>query len=198
MAKTQTLPTWLCLNACDDKTASGFADVRTGEEIHGGALNLGDYFDLTEAEAKQLSYLTTGTLHAGRYRRVQVDSGATQAYVKTGTIGYMVSGLQPNLNVVTSYDKGIVGVHPVVFLNAITVGNFGFVQEMGIATCLCQAAALSAVGAAGNLVNAVATGVIDAPAATTTWTQNIVGIQLDPAMIATKIRVSLLWVAQQG
>jgi hypothetical protein len=191
MPKNQTLPTWLCLNACDDKTATGMADVRTGDAIYGGALNLGDYFDITEAEAKQLSYLTTGTLHAGRYRRVQVDSGATQAYVKTGTIGYMVSGLQPNLNVVTSYDKGIVGVHTVIFLNAITAGNFGFVQEVcgGIGNCLCGTTITSA-GTAGDPVNAVATGVIDRPSSTI-WVPAQVGLCLDPPMPKTIIRVSL-------
>ncbi len=128
------VPTWLALNAANDQSPSYFLDPRLQVPVFAGGLNEGDFFDLTESEANNLSYTTTGTLHAGRYRRVVVDSGATASNVKTGAIGLMVAGAQPKLNRVTSYDKGIVGAHPVVFLNAITPGNYGFVQEGGIAT----------------------------------------------------------------
>jgi|WetSurMetagenome_2_1015567.scaffolds.fasta_scaffold382401_1 hypothetical protein len=191
MPHNQTLPTWLALNACDDASATGMADQRTNTPYYGGALNLGDYFDLTDAEAKMLSYTTTGTLYAGRYRRVQVDSAATAAYVKQGTIGYQVSGKQMDLNLVTSYDKGIVGIHPVVFLNAITPGNYGFVQELGIATCLCGATITKAGGgASGDLCNAAATGVVDDP---TTQTPIIgtIGIFFDPPGPSRKVRVAM-------
>jgi hypothetical protein len=200
MPLQQILPTWLCLNAANDTSASGFTDVRTGEAIRAGGLNLGDYFDLTEREANQLSYTTYGTLHAGRYRRVQVDSGATAGYVKTGCIGYMVKGLQPNLNVVTSYDVGIVGVHCVVFLNTVTVGNFCFVQELGIANCLCGATITNGVSSSvGLIVNSAATGVVDIPSGQPSiWIPNQVGLSLDPAMPATIIRVAMTVPAIQG
>src|SRR3954467_12964364 len=124
-----TLPTWLALNAANDTSPSYFTDLRTGAPVFAGGLNLGEYFDLTHKEANQLSYKTTGILYAGRYRRVQVDSGATAANVKTGTIGLMPSlavvGLNglgtrnPPVNIVTSYDQAIGGANslrPVVFL----------------------------------------------------------------------------------
>ena len=58
------------------------------------------------------------------------------------------------MNVITSADlaigtasagnAGIGPVHPVVFLNTITPGNFGFIQELGVATVLSGAATTQA------------------------------------------------------
>ncbi len=163
MPHTQTLATWKAINSCNDTSPTGMTDPRTGIAYYGGALNLGDYFDMTEQEAQNASYLTNGTLHAGRYRRVQVDSGATGSNVKTGTIGLMVAGGQPALNLVTSYDKGIVGAHPVVFLNTVTAGNYTFVQELGIASVLCGATVTKSGPASGDLLNSTTLGVVDDP-----------------------------------
>jgi hypothetical protein len=156
MPQLQTLPTWIALNAANFSSPTGLTDLRTGNPQYGGALNVGDYFDLTEAEANQLSYTTTGTLHAGRYRFVQVDSGATAANVKTGTVGLLCT-LAKGVNVITSFDQGLgAGLRQVVFLNSITPGNYGFVQEQGDANVLFGS---TASGAAGVLVYAAATGV---------------------------------------
>jgi hypothetical protein len=196
------LPTWLALNGCNDTTASGMSNLRTGAPVNAGGLNLGDFFDLTEAEANQLSNTTTGTLHAGRYRRVQVDSGATASNVKTGTIGYMVAGGQPQLNLVTSFDKSLVGVHPVVFLNSVTPGNYGFVQEMGVANCLCGATLTNAGvsvggGSTAQQVNAVTLGVLDVPNTQETVPATI-GLALDPPNPNTIIRVYMTVSGTQG
>lgn len=155
------LPNWFALNACNDTSPTGLTDPRTGNPYFGGGLNLGDFFDLTEAEANALSYTTLPAvqLHAGRYRRVQVDSGATASNVKVGTVGLMGSGQQPQLNRVTSYDKGIVGAHVVIFLNAITPGNFGFVQELGIASVLMGATLQKAAPATGDVIVSTTLGV---------------------------------------
>ncbi len=217
------LPTWLAINNVTSGSQSGQTDPITGFPYAGGGLNLGDYFDLTSDEAPNASYTTNGILFQGRYRYVQVDSGATAANVKTGTVGYMRSGstvksvvvltqgsgqtvgtyqvaanvgsgggsgaiiqvivtsataitvsvvnggfgyvsaptftlatggtvgtvvaqLGGSPNVVTSADiaigtasatnAGIGPVRPVVFLNTITPGNYGFIQELGTATVL--------------------------------------------------------------
>lgn len=155
------LPNWFAINACNDTSPTGLTDPRTGNPYFGGGLNLGDFFDLTEAEANALSYTTLPAvqLHAGRYRRVQVDSGATASNVKVGTVGLMGSGQQPQLNRVTSYDKGIVGAHVVIFLNAITPGNFGFVQELGIASVLMGATLQKAAPATGDVIVSTTLGV---------------------------------------
>ena len=219
----QALPTWAAINNFNSASQSGQTDPVTGFPYAGGGLNLGDYFDLTNEEAAGASNVANGILYNGRYRYVQVDSGATAANVKTGTIGYIRSGntmksavtitagsgqtngtyqVSANLgsgggsgaiisvtiaggaivgnptvvsggfgyvsaptftiaqggtpgtvvaqlsiseNVVTSADQALSSnaaaaaagaVHPVVFLNVITPGNFGFVQESGVATVL--------------------------------------------------------------
>ena len=227
MPQQQILPTWTSLNNANSTSQSGMSDPISGQPYNSGGLNLGDYFDITNDEAMSLSYQTNGILYAGRYRWVQVDSGATAANVKTGTVGYIRSGMtvksvgitnagsggnagsyvvnatvgsgggsgaqitvtvgsagtitsavvtnpgygyvsapsfnvatptgasastvQAELgitpNVVTSADvafgaasnpalAGVGPVRPVVFLNSIASGNYGFVQELGTATVL--------------------------------------------------------------
>jgi hypothetical protein len=252
MPQQQALPTWLSLNAVNSPYQSGQGDAYTGFPYAGGGLNQGDYFDLTNDEALGASNPATGILYNGRYRYVQVDSGATAAYVKTGTVGYIRSGsvmksavtitagsgqtngsyqiaanvgsgggsgaiisitisggaivgnptvvyagfgyvspptftvaqggtpgtvvaqLSISESIVTSADialtpastnAGIGPVHPVVFLNAITPGNFGFVQESGVATVLAGATytqsqsqnALPSTASNGTMVASVAT-----------------------------------------
>lgn len=150
MPYNPTLPTWTNLNAADSTSSTGQTDLRTGLALQGGNLVLGDYFDVREAEANQLSDTTVGTLHAGRYRWVQVDSAATAANVKTGTIGLLAS-LAQGVNVVTSYDKGLGtatgNLRPVVFLNAIAPGDYGFIQELGQASVLAAAGISAGAGA---------------------------------------------------
>lgn len=242
MPLQQILPTWLALNNANFPTASGIQDLRTGQDFPAGGLNLGDYFDTTEREANNVSYAVNGLLHSGRYRLVHVDSGATVANVKTGTVGYLRAGtfvqgavattagsgatagsymvpvpvnsgngngavlaitigatggisaisvaqggfgytttptisnaqiatvitgltgsvvslmLNTSPNEVTSADQANTSntkVCPVVFLNSITPGNYGFVQELGVATVIGTAA-----GTANNFVNVTpATGI---------------------------------------
>jgi len=195
------LPTWLALNSCNDSSPTGLSDARTGLAYMAGGLNLGDYFDLTEQEAQGIDYVPQGgpqvTLHAGRYRRVQVDSGATASNVKTGTIGLMVAGLQPNLNVVTSYDKGIVGAHVVVFLNAITPGNYGFVQELGIASVLCGATLQKAAPASGDILVTTTLGVAQDLTAQTV-DKEMLGVALSPPSPTTLCLVQLDQTTLQG
>src|SRR3954469_24908577 len=205
MPQQQILPTWLALNACNDTSASGQSELRTGLAVNAGGLNLGDYFDLTNAEAKVLSYPTNGTLYLGRYRRVQVDSGATAANVKTGTIGLMASpaaiqidlgGRLPlSMNVVTSYDQGLVaGLRPVVFLNTVTPGNFCFVQELGVATVLGKTG-LTATPAIGDAIIVGTSGLVDDPTQSTTLTyaleKLIVGEAIDLPVSAGLFRILL-------
>lgn len=222
MPAIQAIPTWLAWNNCNFTSPTGLTDLATGQPIAAGGLNAGDYFSATNEEAANASYTTNGILYSGRYRLVQVDSGATVANVKTGTVGYLTAGkavksvvvltagsgqtagtytvavntpsgggtgaiiqvivaangtvatpptvlqggsnfttvptftmptsaggtgatfvaqLNTTPNLVTSADAvaAIVPVRPVVFLNAITPGNYGFVQELGTATVLAGA-----------------------------------------------------------
>ena len=202
------VPTWLALNAADDTSPSYFTDLRTGQPVLAGGLNNGDYFDLTNEEANVLSYVTTGKLYAGRYRRVKVDSGATAANVKTGTIGLMDSIAaqplnmfgspfrNPPMNVVTSYDKGqgsAVTLRPVIFLNVITPGNYGFVQELGVASVLFKTG-LTGTGVIGGVVGSSTSGLADAPASQTAVVSTSIGIAIDLPISATLSRILLQYV----
>ncbi len=172
-------------------------DLRTGQAVNAGGLNLGDYFDLTEAEANQLSYTTTGLLHAGRYRRVQVDSGATAANVKTGTIGVMNAAIAPlTFNIVTSADINVVNypLHPVVFLNPVTPGNYCFVQELGLATVL--GAATVTQKAVGSMAITTSNGTVDG--ATNTYTNTFIGYMAENAQNGKLFKVILDLPVVQG
>jgi hypothetical protein len=92
MPKQQIIPIWGGLNNANSPSATGLVDPVTGQQYNSGGLDRGDYFDLTEKEASSLSLATVGLCHEGRYRWVQVDSGATTANVKTGTVGYIRTG----------------------------------------------------------------------------------------------------------
>ncbi len=172
MPMLRGLTTWFAINAANDTSPSGITDPVTGQPIYIPDLNEGVYVDLTNYEAAQISDTLIGTLYNGRYRRIRVDSGATAANVKTGTIGLMpsfaalaIDGVPsgtPSSNVVTSYDQGIAaGVRPVVFLNAITPGNWGWVQELGFATILYNATIQKATPAIGDLLDSVAGGLVN-------------------------------------
>jgi hypothetical protein len=249
MPLTPSLPTWLAWNNANFTSPTGLTDPDSGQPVAAGGLNLGDYFDATNGEAANASYGVNGKLYAGRYRLVQVDSGATAANVKTGTVGYLRAGglsgtvnsvvitnagtgatagtytiaasfgaggtgaviqvvvastglitavsvlnggygynsvptfsltatgttagavaaqLDSTPNIVSSADQIGVGtavqVRPVVFLNSITPGNFGFIQELGTATVLNAA---STVQATGNFANVtITTGVMAASGTT--------------------------------
>jgi hypothetical protein len=199
MPQQQALPAWVVLNGSNDTTASGMADQYTGFPYNAGGLNLGDYFDCTSAEAFRNCKPSTAVLYCGRYRRIQVDSGATAANVKTGTIGLLASqaaagidigniggALPVSMNIVTSFDKGIgsaTSVRPVVFLNAITPGNFGWIQELGVANVLGKATLTNATPLAGDIIISSTSGLVDDPTQSTTLTYTlyaqIIGVAYD-------------------
>lgn len=172
MPQQQTITTWFALNGANDVSPSGMADIRTGEPIFVGGLNVGDYFDLTEKEANQLSYIDTGLpfLHAGRYRRIRIDPNATAAQIAVGHIGFMSPTLIPPVTpdfsgsgwgVVTSADKpGVhVGLRPVIFLNVIDPGKYGFIQELGVASVKMGGAAAAGAGVMANTTGLAVAGV---------------------------------------
>ncbi len=162
---------------------SGMTDIRTGLPYLAGGLIVGGFFDLTEAEAQNLS---GNVLHTGRYRFIQLDSTATASNVKFGSIGLMKTlALGPNF--ITSFDKGLAaGLHPVVFVASptstqISAGAFIFVQELGVAVVNYRATLTAAAPAVGDLVVTFSGGggLLDDPTQSTALTYaleaNIVG-----------------------
>lgn len=272
MPLTPSLPTWLAWNNANFTSPTGLTDMATGQPVAAGGLNLGDYFDATNQEAANASYATNGKLYAGRYRLVQVDSGATAANVKTGTVGYLRAGggagsvnaviitnagtgatagtytvaatvgsgagsgsviqvvvgsagtitsvsvlnggfgynsvpsfsltatgttggtvaaqLDSSPNIVTSFDQvganTAVAVRPVVYLNSITPGNYGFIQELGTATVLGNGTVGTA--ATGNFVTVTTGGTVTAG---TTYTVATVGQALDLPLASALYKVVL-------
>lgn len=266
----KALPTWLAVNNCNFSSPTALTDQYTGQPYTGGQINVGDYTDLDNETAASLSYTTNGTLFAGRYRYVQVDSSATAAYVKTGTVGYLRKGtsvssvritgagtgqtngtysiagvggggvgalvsvtiagglvtqatvvqggygyateptftiseggtpgtLQAQLNstpnLVTSYDQAVSNgfgpgaVRQVVFLNAITPGNYGFVQEDGIATVLGNGTIGTA--AEGNWVNSTTGGTVNATAANGSPIGATIGKAIDLPLASNLFKIYL-------
>lgn len=100
------IPIWQGLNNANSPSATGLLDTVTGQQYNTGGLQAGDYFDLTEKEANSLSTTTVGLCHSGRYRYVQLDSGATVANVKTGTVGYLRAGTFVQNVVITNAGTG--------------------------------------------------------------------------------------------
>jgi len=218
------------LNLSNDTTDGAFTDPISGQKVPGGGLILGDYIELTDAEALTVCDIPTGILFGGRYRRIKLDAGATVANVLKGNAAFVVPGssvfnvvatvvgvaLTPGTYLVNATGGGgtgaqisvvvgaggtvtsttlvnggknytttptftlaaggttnatfvvfmvindyivttsnIVGVNLSqgrgVFLNVITPGNYGWIQENGIATFNVSTAA----GAIGALVTAV-------------------------------------------
>lgn len=279
MPLTPSLPTWLAWNNGNFTSPTGLSDAYNGQPVAAGGLNLGAYFDATNEEAGNASYAVNGRLYAGRYRLVQVDSGATAANVKTGTIGYLAAGsgsgivrtavitnagtgatagtytvaatlgsgggsgaviqvtigsagtitavsvlnagfgyssvpsfsltatgttggaiaaqLGTSPNAVTSYDQAAptaitgVPVRPVVFLNAITPGNYGFIQELGTATVLGNATQAQTVP--GSYCNANTGGTITTTAASGSPIGSTIGVAIDPPLASNLFKVQLAY-----
>lgn len=139
---------------------SGMTDIRTGLPYQAGGLIVGAYFDLTEAEAQALS---GNVLHTGRYRFVQIDSTATAANIKAGSVGLMKS-LALGVNFITSFDLGLAGgLHPVVFINSptatqISAGAYLFVQEQGIVKVNYRTSLTNGTPAVGDQVSTFSGG----------------------------------------
>lgn len=279
MPLTPSLPTWLAWNNANFISPTGLNDAYNGQQIAAGGLNIGAYFDATNEEAGNASYGVNGRLYAGRYRLVQVDSGATAANVKTGTIGYLAAGsgsgivrtaiitnagtgatagtytiaatlgsgggsgaviqvtvgsagtitavsvlnagfgyssvpsfsltatgttggavaaqLGTSPNAVTSYDQAVpqvtgVPVRPVVFLNAITPGNYGFIQELGTATVLGNGT-IGGGNAPGGFCNAAAGGTVATTAASGSPIGSTIGVAIDLPLANNLFKVQLAY-----
>lgn len=260
------------LNAVNSTTATASSDPVTGTAIATGTL-LGLYCDMDDATAASVSNTSIGLLYGGRYRLVQVDSAATAANVKTGTvaafavgqsvqnvaivtagtgqtngtyvanassgaaqIAYTIAGglltsvqvinggtgyttvptftiaaggtpgtvaaqMSVTPNRVTSFDQGLgTGATAVptrgVFLNSITPGNYGWIQEQGKATVL-GAAAIGASPNIGAFAQSAAAGLVTAAGANTQGVTTV-GYAIDLPANSTLFRVMMTLPNFQG
>ena len=139
------------------------AEVATGAPISTGAFP-GNVFFLTEAQANQLSQSSVNSAplmvcHEGWYAVVQVSASATVANIVQGAIGAMtaIPTTTATSNAPIAYScvvtdgataatAGLLGVNPVIFLNAVTAGNYTIVQVSGDANVLLAAAQTTVIG----------------------------------------------------
>jgi hypothetical protein len=163
------------------------AEVVTGLQIATGARpGPGEAFYLTESFANQLSLTaingaTVMTCHAGWYMIAQVDAAATASLIAQGTIGARTGLTYLGVNtakVVTDAASANTnlgaGQNPVIFLNAVTPGNYTIVQLSGDANVLGSAAITKGAALAYSLT----TGQVATSAAPTTYAilQTLVGL----------------------
>jgi len=141
------------------------AEVVTGLPIPTGAYP-GNCFYLTEQQANQLSQFPINSApqmvcHAGWYMVVQVSAAATTANIKQGAIGAMLgiatTTAQANANIptqcivtdgATAATASMLGMNPVVFLNAVTPGNYTIVGVGGDFNVLLAASQTTVIGQA--------------------------------------------------
>lgn len=141
------------------------AEAVTGLPISTGAFP-GNAFYLSEGQANQLSQVPLnntyipGGCHAGWYLVVKVDVSAVASNIKAGAIGGQLNipttnaASQANIppqSVVTdgatAATAGMLSANPVVFLGAVTPGNYTIVQIAGDSSVLLAASQTTAVGA---------------------------------------------------
>lgn len=143
------------LNDVNDTAAGGAlvslpAGVQSAQVV---ATQTGDAIIMDDATAAALSDTTVGTLFGGIYMYVGTFSGAvaspargTAAFFRAADLPSATTGLyqvssdaQPTTAIPTLFAG--------VFINAITKGNFGWIQLAGVASCLFDSAiTTSAVG----------------------------------------------------
>lgn len=130
------------INNTNDTVAGGNVAGGTGQQLYAGLL--GKRIWLDNLEASRLSLSTTGTLFAGTYQYVQFLSTMTA----TPALGQMCfwkpssfTATDGTQYVVTCDGSATVGdgMWAGVVLNAVTKGNFAWIQVDGLATVRCKA-----------------------------------------------------------
>jgi hypothetical protein len=196
---TDYVPTSLV--GVNSASATLAAEVVTGLPIGTGARpGPGEAFYLSEKWANQLSATaingaTVLTCHAGWYMVAQVDVGATANLIAQGYIGAR-TGLtylgNPSTGVVTDVVNATTalgaGQNPVIFLNAVTPGNYTIVQLSGDATVYGSAAITK--GAALAYSTTLATVATSAAPTTYAILQTLVGLAQTTTTGAGLVRVN--------
>lgn len=103
---------------------------------------------------------SVGTLYAGHYRYVRLASGASTPVVGQIAFWDTIANAADNLYQVTTSEAGSTDTAKLVagvFINALTVGNYGFICDTGLCYVKFRGT-LSNAGAAGSSVYAAAAG----------------------------------------
>jgi hypothetical protein len=140
------------LNDVND-SASGGAIVSLPAGVQSPAVSQlipGDRIVLDDISAAALDDATVGTLYGGVYEYVQTYASATAAPARGQAAFWLIASLPPNTPLayqVTS-DAQPTAALPAyiagVFINAITKGNYGWIQIAGVASILPDSSLTSA------------------------------------------------------
>jgi hypothetical protein len=166
------------LNNLNSPVPGAFVEPITGLQIPGSGLVVGDTMSLTYFEATQLATqpgtISPFPLYEGDYQFVHLHSAATASLCQRGNVAYfralappMSGGNMGTLPIAGNWEVTD-GSHALnanlvtgIFLNAITPGNFGFIQTGGRASVL-----MAGAGTVGQAVNATAATGNGTPGAT--------------------------------
>lgn len=205
LTKQATFLTFKFLNDVNDSASGGVpVSLPAGVPLPQSSQTLpGDRIVLDDATALALSDTTVGTLFGGIYMYVQTLSTATAspargtaAFIRAAdfpggaTAAYQVtSDVQPSTTIPTF----IAGV----FINAITKGNFGWIQIGGTMSCLFDSAITTAVvGSSVSVkISAAVASTFDVGVVVTTATipigavNALVGMAIDLPVVSTVTRV---------
>jgi hypothetical protein len=164
----------------------------------------GDRIVLDDVSALALSDTTVGTLYGGVYEYVQTYASAAAAPAR-GTCAFWLIASLPNATVpayqVTS-DAQPTAALPAyiagVFLNAVTKGNYGWIQNAGTASVLYDNALTSTALATtvSSKVSASIASTFDAGVALSTVTlANVLGVAIGTPVIST---ISQVFITRGG
>jgi hypothetical protein len=130
--------------------------------------------------------ITSATVLQGGNYYVSVP---TFSLTITGTSGGTVAAeLSTSPNVITDFSNKVTAVRPVVFLNSITPGNYGFIQELGVATVLGQSSSFTDT-TIGDWIDAVSGGVVNSRAASGSPTGVTIGQAIDLPVVSNLFKI---------
>jgi len=127
---------------------------------------LGAIIELDERTAQAMS----SSLHAGKYKYVQFKSGSSNLNA-AGQIVEFANATDEKAHIV-SPDPTTAGLSRAagVTLNAVSKGNYGFIQVAGLATCLCKATVTTTTDGTIAVYVSDTVGAVDSLADATTAT----------------------------
>ena len=138
------------LNKTDDPIVGASVASGTGVSFYSGFL--GAEMTLTDDEALRLSDTSVGTLYRGVYKYVQFKAGSTASNA-LGQVAFWDStaGTVAASETVVTPDATD-GNQAGITLNAVTKGNYGWIQIEGLATVLYRATITKATPAFKDVV----------------------------------------------
>lgn len=187
------------LNTTNDAIAGGNVAGGTGQPLYQGLV--GKRIWLDNAAALQLSATATGTLYAGIYQYVQFLSGTTASNAR-GQIVFWSIGTSSATAVLTSGSQYVVtpdgsatvgdGLWAGITLNAVTKGNYGWIQIAGLASVLFRSSVTATTAGVNVIVvttSNVADGIADATATTNSTQKSTLGVALEAPANSTISKV---------